>query len=389
MSGLNKLRFLTAGESHGPALSLIIEGLPSGLEINEERINSELSRRKEGYGRGLRMAIESDKISFIGGVRHGQTIGSPVSAQIENLDHKNWTLVMSPCDLSKAEKENPENKIKLEEKFISRVRPGHADLAGAIKYSQDDVRNILERSSARETAARVAVGAIAKSLLCDLGIKISSRVIRVGSVLDETRTFGQELCDRMKKEIDDAKLRGTTLGGIAEVIATGVPVGLGTHTHWDKRLDGLLAQALMSIQSVKAVEIGAGMKVAELDGSEVHDEIISQKNSNSSCNYTHLTNRAGGIEGGISNGEPIVCRVAFKPIPTLPKPLKSINLATKGEEKAFYERSDICIVPAGGVVAEAMMAIVLGDQILEKFGSDSMSELKRNFSSYEAYCLER
>ncbi|MDX1921044.1 MAG: chorismate synthase [Candidatus Caenarcaniphilales bacterium] len=410
---MNKLRFLTAGESHGPALSIIVEGMPSGLELLTEDVNRHLARRQAGYGRGARMKIEKDQISFLSGVRHGLTLGSPISMQIVNKDYVNWDLVMNPGEI---DAENEENKKKLAEKYLTRVRPGHADFAGAIKYKHDDVRNVLERSSARETTSRVAAGGVALKFLENLGIKVYSQVLQVGSVslpltgpesgwgqiseqdfekieASEMRCKDAKTTEEMKAEIDRARKQGESLGGIVEVIVTGLPIGVGSHVHWDRRLDGIIAQALMSVHTVKAVGFGMGFEAGVLPGSQVHDEIQLSGQSSIMSNYAHLTNRAGGIEGGMSNGEPIVCRVALKPIPTLARAeadsLKSIDLKTKSNDVAFYERSDVCVVPAGGVVCEAMVALVLADQILDKFGGDSMDELKRNYENYLEYCLQR
>lgn len=406
---MNKLRFLTSGESHGPALSIIVEGMPSGLELLDEDVNRHLARRQAGYGRGARMKIEKDQISFLSGVRHGLTLGSPISMQIVNKDYINWDLVMNP---GKIDSESEENKKKLSEKYLTRVRPGHADFAGAIKYKHDDVRNVLERSSARETTSRVAAGGVALKFLENLGIKVYSQVLQVGSVAlplsawgeitneefkqieaSEMRCKDPKITEEMKAEIDRARKAGESLGGIVEVIVTGLPIGLGSHVHWDRRLDGIVAQALMSVHTVKAVGFGIGFDAGILPGSQVHDEIQLASKASLLSNYAHLTNRAGGIEGGMSNGEPIVCRVALKPIPTLARAekdsLKSIDLKTKSNDVAFYERSDVCVVPAGGVVCEAMMALVLADQILDKFGGDSMDELKQNFKNYLEYCRER
>jgi chorismate synthase len=325
----------------------------------------------------------------------------------------NWDLVMNPGVVDTS---SQEAKDKLAEKLITRVRPGHADFAGAIKYKQTDVRNILERSSARETTSRVAVGGVALKFLKTLGISVRSHVLQVGSVAlpkelagslsakefeaveaSELRCKDLKITELMKAEIDAGRKKGESLGGIVEIIVTGLPVGIGSHVHWDRRLDGILAQALMSVHTVKAVGFGIGFEAGILPGSEVHDEIQLSTDANLQSNYTsnyaHLTNRAGGIEGGMTNGEPIICNVALKPIPTLARSeeasLKSINLETKSNDKAFYERSDVCVVPAGGVVCEAMVAFVLADQILQKFGGDSMDELKRNYQAYLDYCKQR
>jgi chorismate synthase len=406
---MQKLRFLTSGESHGPALSIIVEGMPSGLNLLAEDVNKHLARRQGGYGRGARMKIEKDQISFLGGVRHGLTLGSPVSMQIINKDYANWDMVMNPAPV---DRESSENKIKLDEKFISRVRPGHADFAGAIKYQQEDVRNILERSSARETTSRVAAGSVALKFLNALGITVKSQVLQVGSVAlpreewgqlseeefervenSELRCKCQKTSEAMKEEIDKGRKNGESLGGIVEIIAEGLPIGVGSHVHWDRRLDGIIAQALMSIHTVKAVSFGIGFEAGILPGSQVHDEMQLATIESKVSNYQHLSNRAGGIEGGMTNGEAVICRVALKPIPTLARTeeqsLKSVDLKSKSNDKAFYERSDVCVVPAGGVVCESMLAFVLADQILQKFGGDSMAELKANYQNYLDYCKER
>lgn len=344
-----KFRFLTAGESHGKCLTAIVEGVPAGFNINTENINAALARRQEGYGRGGRMKIEKDRVIINSGVRHGLTTGAPVTLVIENRDWENWTIPMSvePVDLK-----DPEVAKLVEQKKITHVRPGHADLSGAIKYGLDDVRNILERSSARETAIRVAVGAFAMEILREFGISVIGR------------------CEIDKDAIDKAKEEGDTLGGMFEIIAENVPVGLGSHVHWDRRLDGRIAQAVMSIPAIKSVSIGMGEDVAKHPGSQVHDEI--------NTDYTRKTNNAGGIEGGMSNGMPIVVNAAMKPIPTLKKPLKSVDIATGQEHIAHYERSDVSALEAASVVGEAMLAIVLTDAFLEKFGGDSLKEIKRN-----------
>ncbi len=383
------IRFLTAGESHGRGLIGIVEGIPSDLPLSTDDINRELKRRQTGYGRGGRMKIESDRAEIISGVRWGKTIGSPISIFIENKDWKNWQEGMS-SEVSHQGSIPP----------VTRPRPGHADLAGAMKYGHRDIRNVLERSSARETAMRVAVGAIAKKFLSEFQISIGSYVTQIGSVkiLDsklEIKNF-KEIFNRAERSpvrcpddatskkmmelIDTALNKGDTLGGVFEVIVEGAPTGIGSHTQWDKRLDGRLAQALMSIQAIKGVEIGKGFEMAEGLGSQVMDEIFYEKNR-----FYRKTNYAGGIEGGITNGMPIVIRAAMKPIPTLRKPLQSVDIVTKEPFEAAYERSDVCAVPAASVIGEAMTAIVIADAFLEKFGGDSISEIKRNFDSYMEY----
>jgi chorismate synthase len=378
-------KFTTAGESHGKALVAIVEGLPAGMEIDVEKINRELWRRQQGYGRGGRMKIETDKIEFLSGVRHGRTLGSPVTIIIENRDFVHWTEVMSAEKLD-AEPRNP--------RLVSRPRPGHADLAGGQKFGARDLRDILERASARETAARVACGALAKQFLGQFGVEIRSHVIKLGKIPETPlpKTW-EEICGigenallncadqadeaEMVKHVDEAKANGDTLGGIFEVVAKNVVAGLGSHTSWAEKLDGRIAQALMSIQAVKAVEIGEGVANAGRFGSEVHDEIYFEAE-----NYRRKTNRAGGLEGGITNGEELRVRGYLKPISTLRKALHSVDIDTKKEELAAFERSDITAVPAAGVIGEAMLAIVLANAMREKFGGDSMDEARRNFESY-------
>ena len=388
-------RFLTSGESHGQCLNAIIEGVPAGISIDENFINNELSRRQVGYGRGGRMLIEKDSVKILSGVRHGKSIGSPICLQIENKDWQNWVVPMNPSVVENT----PENAEIIESKKIVNVRPGHADLAGALKYNHIDVRNILERSSARETATRVAVGAIAKSILKEFSIEGLSVVTQIGnakteissdlfSIKDEIeqsdlRTV-ESVYNQMKSEIDNAKEAGDTLGGSFKVVFKNVPVGLGSHVHWDRKLDGLLAQAVMSIQAVKSVEVGLGSKVAETLGSNTHDEIFVEDGK---C--IRKTNNAGGIESGISNGEDIVITASMKAIPTMKKALNSIAIDKKEEVQAHFERSDTCAVAACSVVAEAMVAIVLADAMLEKFSHDSLSEMKLNFENYLSRVSER
>jgi chorismate synthase len=400
---MTALRYITAGESHGKALIGILEGVPSELLLSEEDIDTDLKRRQGGYGRGGRMKIESDHAEIISGVRWGKTIGSPISILIENKDYKNWLKGMSPD--AKAEGSIP---------VVTKPRPGHADLAGAIKYVQHDIRNILERSSARETAMRVALGAVAKKFLSEFGIKIGSYVIQIGTISSQLSALSfqtsQEnellkIFEEAEKSpvrcpdkgasknmialIDKAIKEGNSLGGIFEVFVTGVPVGLGSHIQWDKRLESRLAQALMSIQAIKGVEVGLGFEMSRKFGSEVMDEIFySQKvegRKQKEGIFYRKTNFAGGIEGGMTNGMPIILRAAMKPIPTLRKPLRSMDIITKEPVEAAYERSDICAVPAAGVIGEAMAALTIADAFLEKFGGDSMAETKRNYDSYINY----
>ncbi len=380
-------RFTTAGESHGKALVAVIEGLPAGLEIDVERINHELWRRQQGYGRGGRMKIESDKAEILSGVRHGKTLGSPVALMIENRDFVHWTEIMS-AEKIETQPKNP--------RIVTRPRPGHADLAGGQKFGTRDLRDVLERASARETAARVACGAFAKQLLENFGVEVKSHVIKLGSYPENPleKTFAEIAAidensqlncadaaveKQMIALIDQAKTDGDTLGGIFEVVARNVPVGLGSHVSWNEKLDGRIAQAIMSIQAVKAVEIGEGVENARRFGSKVHDE-ISFDNSH----FKRTSNRAGGLEGGITNGEELRVRGYLKPIATLKKPLRSVDIDTKKEDLAAFERSDVTAVPAAGVIGEAMLAIVLANSLREKFGGDSMAEMRRNFESYQS-----
>lgn len=375
-------RYLTAGESHGPQLSAIVDGLPAGIRLTAELINIDLARRQQGYGRGGRMKIEKDTVELLSGVRWGETIGSPLTLVVKNRDWENWSEQMSPLSVHRDESG-----------AVTRPRPGHADLSGALKYHHSDVRNILERSSARETAVRVAVGGVAKALLSEFGIKVGGYVTEVGGVAsiapDEPlnslwqRASTSEMfcCDlhaeaEMKRAIDTAKADGDTLGGVVEVQVTGVPTGLGSHAQWDRKLDARLAMALMSIQAIKGVEVGTGFDAARRPGSKVHDEIFY------SGGYRRESNNAGGIEGGMSNGEPIVVRAAMKPIPTLYKPLRSVDIKTHEPFAATVERSDTCAVPAALVVAEAVVAIELANAMLEKFGGDSVIEIRRNLEGY-------
>jgi len=380
-------RFTTAGESHGRALVAIVEGLPAGLPIDIDQINHELWRRQQGYGRGGRMKIEQDQIEILSGMRHGLSLGSPLALTIENKDWANWNEVMATDA-----REIPAEKSRR----VKRPRPGHADLAGGLKYDAHDLRNVLERASARETAARVACGAIAKQLLATFGIEIRSHVIQLGgipglpleltydqiaSIPDDSplRCADKDVEQNMIALIDQKKSEGDTLGGIFEVVARKVPPGLGSHTSWDQKLDGLLAQALMSIHAVKAVAIGAGIEASSLPGSEVHDEISYNDETKE---FIRATNRAGGLEGGVTNGEEIRVRGHLKPISTLRRALRSVDIDTKEEEKAAFERSDITVVPAAGVIGEAMVALVLATAMREKFGGDSLGEMKRNFEGY-------
>lgn len=382
------MRFLTAGESHGPQLTAIIEGLPSEVDIDISEINRELKRRQGGYGRGRRMKIESDQVRIFSGVRHGKTTGAPVTLVVENQDWAHWQDIMST-----RVPDDPE-KIK---KQVTRPRPGHADLNGAIKYNHRDMRNILERSSARETAIRVAIGAVAKQFLKAFGIDIAGRVTEIGSVIDRTplpdkmnkmkkvteaspvRCLDPEAARKMIEAIDRAKENGDSLGGIVEVIAVGVPIGLGSHVHYDRKLDGKIAAAVLSINAFKGVEFGIGFEMAHRPGSEVHDEILWSEEKG----YTRRTNRLGGFEGGMTNGMPIIVRGVMKPIPTLYKPLQSIDINTKEPFSASIERSDNCAVPAASVVCEAVVAWELADAVSEKFGGDCLTDMKASFEAYQ------
>jgi chorismate synthase len=384
---MGQFRFLTGGESHGKGLVAIVEGMVAALPLEEGYINKQLKRRQQGYGRGPRMKIEEDKAEIMAGVRYGLTTGSPIALFITNRDWQNWQgqLSISP--------------VEKEAEPVTCPRPGHADLAGVTKYGLKDIRPIMERASARETAARVAVGAIARRFLEELDIAIHSHTVAIGrhhwergeaSSMDwrhvdssPVRCAHAELEKAMMAAIDEAKANGDTLGGIFEVVATGVPIGLGSHVSWDRRLDGRIARAIMSINAVKGVEIGAGFALAELKGSQAHDVIEPGPRSKAKgLPWRRATNRAGGIEGGISNGENIIVRAVIKPIATLASPLPSVDLRSGKVAKAHYERSDICVVPAAGVIAEAMLAIVLADTCLEKFGGDNLKETLANYRNY-------
>ena len=382
-------RFTTAGESHGRGLVAVLEGIPAGLPLSAERVNAELKRRMGGYGRGARMKIESDQIEWLAGVRAGETLGSPIAMLVWNRDWEHWQDVMAPeADAGGSERRRQ----------VTRPRPGHADLAGALKYDRQDARDILERASARETVARVACGAVCKVLLEQFGVEVGSYVVELGGVTAKYRSplpaplnaasdaspvrcLDPDAEQEMIARIDAAKAAGDTLGGVVEVIGLGLPVGLGSHVSWDAKLDGRLAQALMSIPAVKGVELGLGFEAARRKGSEVHDEILP--------GLARATNRAGGTEGGMTTGEPLVARVAMKPISTLMAPLRTVDLKTGGPAQAQSERSDVTAVPAMGVIAEAMLALVLAQALLEKFGGDALSETKRNFEGYLAQVRAR
>jgi chorismate synthase len=380
------LRFLTAGESHGPELVAVIEGAPAGFEIDLAAINQDLARRQKGYGRGGRMAIERDEARVVSGIRFGRTMGSPVTLIVENRDFKNWEKRMSanPADRGEA-------------KVVTRPRPGHADLAGVLKYNLEDIRDVLERASARETTMRVAAGSFARQLISPFGVKVLGYVASIGSTearvppnleLDELARITEASQVRVADadaeraiiaEIDACKKEGDTLGGVVEVIAVGLPVGLGSHVQWDRKLDGRLAQALLSLQAVKGVEIGIGFQAARVRGSELHDEIGYDA---SARRFTRHSNNSGGTEGGMTTGEPLRVRVAFKPLSTLMRPLKSVDLKTKAEAVGAIERSDVCAIPAAAVIAETVVAFELARAFLEKFGGDSLAEITRNYRGY-------
>jgi chorismate synthase len=389
------LSYITAGESHGLQLTAIVAGIPSGILVTSESINKDLMRRQQGYGRGDRMKIETDTAEIVSGVRWGETLGSPITLVIKNRDWVNWSEKMSADPI-----------FRDESIAVTRVRPGHADLAGAIKYNHRDARNILERSSARETAARVAVGAVAKALLDEFGIAVNGFVSSLGGIAATRPTSAtvQELAAtaaaselftydavaevKMKQLVDHAKAAGDTVGGVVEIVVTGAPVGLGSYVQWDRKLDARLTMALMSIQAIKGVEVGVGFAAAALPGSQVHDEIKYDQAlaaTSKQGGFYRTTNNAGGIEGGMSNGEDIVLRCAMKPIPTLYSPLKTVDLLTKQPIEATVERSDVCAVPAAAVVAEAVVAFEIANAFLEKFGGDSLVEIRRNYESYLDY----
>lgn len=394
-----RIRFTTAGESHGPALVAIIEGVPAGLALAAADVDRDLARRQQGYGRGRRMQIEQDTIEFLSGVRAGETLGSPIGMMVRNRDWKTWSEIMDAAV-------RPEDATEGRKRRLTRVRPGHADLSGILKYDRSDGRDILERASARETTARVAAGAVARALLSALGITVDSHVVHLGGIdatppdplpadlnaaadASSLRTLDKSAEARMIARIDQLKKDGNTAGGIAEVVVHGLPVGLGSHVSWDRKLDGRLARAILSIPAVKGMEIGAGFEAARRTGAEVHDEIEMARGRPRTGNVSRRTNRAGGLEGGITNGEPLVLRAAMKPISTLMTPLATIDAATGEAALAAAERSDVTAVPAMGVIAEAMTALVLADAVVEKFGGDSMTELQRNFHGYVSHISGR
>ncbi len=384
------LRYLNAGESHGQCLIAVLEGVPAGLPLTAEMVNVDLTRRQGGYGRGGRMRIEKDRVEFSCGVRKGKTLGNPIGLVIRNKDWENWKHVMAV-----------EPGPVVTEKVITRPRPGHADLVGAIKYGHRDIRNVLEKASARETAIRVAVGAVAKALLAEFDIRIVSYTMEIGGIVApkvedpllayERAEDSQVRCpdpvagEKMVEQIRFAKHKGDTLGGIFEVVVTNLPIGLGSYAQWDRRLSARLAMAAMSIQAMKGVEIGLGFEAARRFGSEVHDDIYHDAEEK---RFVRKTNNAGGLEGGITNGQPIVIRVAMKPIATLYSPKDSVDIETKEPFEATVQRSDICTVPAAGVVGEAVIAFEMANAMIEKFGGDSLDEMKRNFEAYQAYVKE-
>lgn len=384
------LRWLTAGESHGPSLTAVLEGLPAGISINTADLERALARRRLGYGRGARMKLELDEVRFTGGVRHGLTMGGPIAVIIENTEWPKWQSVMSPDEVP------AEELTGARAEALTRPRPGHADFTGMQKYGFLDSRPVLERASARETAARVALGEVASAFLRELDIRLITHTVALGTVqstddmalpkpehidqidADPLRAFDKSLSEAMVAEVDKAHADGDTLGGVVEVLVYGLPPGIGSFVHWDRRLDSQLAGALMGIQAIKGVEVGDGFQSARRRGSEAHDEIVIAENSN----VQRLTDRAGGIEGGMTNGEILRVRAAMKPISTVPRALKTIDVTTGAEAKAHHQRSDVCAVPAAGVVAEAMVALTIANAVLEKFGGDSIVETKRNIVSY-------
>lgn len=389
------MRYLTAGESHGPQLTTIIEGVPAGLPLTKEDINVELARRQKGYGRGRRMQIEKDQVQIVGGVRHGETLGSPIALVVENKDFKHWTKIMGSEPISEEEKSEMKRKI-------TRPRPGHADLVGAIKYGHRDMRNVLERSSARETTVRVAAGAVAKKILSELGIQVGGHVLEIGGIRAQktsyssihelkekteqspVRCLDEEAAEKMMKAIDDAKKNGDSIGGIVEVIVEGLPPGVGSYVHWDKKLDAKIAQAIVSINAFKGVEFGLGFEAGRKFGSEVHDEILWSEEKG----FYRKTNNLGGFEGGMTTGMPIVVRGVMKPIPTLYKPLQSVDIDTKEPFSASIERSDSCAVPAASVVAEAVVAWEVAKAVVEQFGADRMDLIRENVERMKKFARE-
>ena len=392
------LRFTTAGESHGQALVSILEGMPAGLPLVSDDVNTELARRQQGYGRGRRMQIEKDTVEFLSGVRAGETIGSPIAMIIQNRDWKNWQEIMDPAP------DAPDAQAR--KRAVTRVRPGHADLTGILKYDRDDARDILERASARETTARVASAAICKRFLAEFNVRVGSHLVSLGGIdavrpadmpedlnaaadASALRTLDADAEQRMVTYIDEIKRAGNTLGGVCEVVVDGLPVGLGSHVSWDRKLDGRIGAAIMSIPAVKGVEIGMGFQTARVTGADVHDEIEMSPGRVRTGNVRRKTNRAGGLEGGMTTGEPLVVRVAMKPISTLMRPLGTVDVKTGEAAAAVAERSDVTAVPAMGVIAEGMLALVLADAFLEKFGGDSLGETQRNYGAYLSHLETR
>jgi len=391
------IRFTTAGESHGQALVCILEGMPAGVPLSASDVDEQLGRRQQGYGRGRRMQIERDEVELLAGVRAGETLGSPIAMLVRNRDWKNWSEIMDPAPRAG----DPEPRRRA----VTRVRPGHADLTGLLKYDRSDARDILERASARETTARVAAGAVCRRFLAEFGVRIGSHLSHLGGI-DATRpdpmpgdinaaadgsqlrTLDPAAEQAMIARIDAVKREGNTLGGICEVVADGLPVGLGSHVSWDRKLDGRIGAAMMSIPAVKGVEIGIGFDAARRTGAEVHDE-IERADRPLTGNVRRRTNRAGGLEGGMTTGEPLVVRVAMKPISTLMRPLQTVDVATGAAAEATAERSDVTAAPAMGVIAEAMLAVVLADAFLEKFGGDSLNEARRNYDGYVSHIAAR
>jgi chorismate synthase len=392
------IRFTTAGESHGQALVCILEGMPAGVPLSASDVDEQLARRQQGYGRGRRMQIERDVVELLSGVRAGETLGSPIAMLVRNRDWKNWSEIMDPAPRA----DDPEPRRRA----VTRVRPGHADLTGLLKYDRSDARDILERASARETTARVAAGAVCRRFLDEFGVRIGSHLSHLGGIdaarpqpmpadinaaadSSQLRTLDAAAERAMIERIDAVKREGNTLGGICEIVADGLPVGLGSHVSWDRKLDGRIGAAMMSIPAVKGVEIGIGFEAARRTGAEVHDEIERAADRPLAGNVRRRSNRAGGLEGGMTTGEPLVVRVAMKPISTLMRPLQTVDVATGAAAQATAERSDVTAAPAMGVIAEAMLAIVLADAFVEKFGGDSLTEVRRNYDGYVSHVAAR
>lgn len=396
------LRWTTAGESHGQALIAMLENMPAGVPVTTEEIAGHLARRRLGYGRGARMKFEADELTLLTGIRHGQTLGGPIAIMIGNTEWPKWTTIMSPAPLDPEDEEAQKAMGSGRGAKLTRPRPGHADFSGMIKYGFDEARPVLERSSARETAARVAAATVARNFLREaLGVEVISHVVSIGASApydgptptaadletidaNPTRAFGAAAGEAMVAEIDAAKKAGDTLGGVVEVVVDGLPIGLGSHVSGEQRLDAQLAQALMGIQAIKGVEVGDGFEEARRRGSAAHDEMVRTEDG-----VDRLSNRAGGLEGGMTNGQPLRVRAAMKPISTVPRALKTVDMADGSAATGIHQRSDVCAVPAAGVVAEAMVALVLARAVLQKFGGDSLAETKRNIDSYQAYVAER